>query len=172
MDITEAAPASLRHQQLLAVIGHVADALTGFRIGDDGAQRHPDHYIFAAPTSLVPARAMLAILRLVFPHVAEINEGVQTGITFEQHTTATSTVTPVRPTERNILFPAERCGTIPAVPGDYDNIGFINEFHKLILTRTLTKKPRLGGVFPTGVGLFLLTGSGSGRFNTDELAFR
>ena len=135
MDITEAAPASLRHQQLLAVIGHVANALTGFRIGDDGAQRHPDHYIFAAFTSLVPARAMLTILRFVFPHVAEINQGVQTGITFEQHTAATSPVTPVRPTERNIFFPAERGGTVPAVPGDHDNIGFIYKFHWFILTR-------------------------------------
>ena len=147
MDIAEAAPAAFRYKQLLAVIGYIPCPLPGFRMGDDGSQRYPDHHIFTTSAGLVPARAMLAILRLVFPHVAEINEGVQTGITFEQHTAATSTVTPVRPTERNIFFPAERCGTVPAVPGNHNYVGFIYKFHRFILTRAAVRA-RLRAIFP------------------------
>ena len=77
---------------------------------------------------------VLAVLRLEFPHVAEIYEGVQTGVAFEQHTAATPTVAPIWSAERNVFFPAERCGAVPTVPGNYNNIGFIYEFHRVILT--------------------------------------
>ena len=133
VNVTETAASALRYPQLLTMRRDITQAFTALCIGDDGTQRNPDHDVLTTFSGFVPARAVLAVLRLVFSEVPEINQGVQTRVAFQENTAAAATVTTVRPSELDVLFPPERGRSIAAVAGVDIDLGFVYEFHAGIL---------------------------------------
>ena len=69
MQVSQSAFAAPRDQQTLAIGGNVADVLTGFDIGHDGSQRHPDDDW--------AKNAQIQIDRILLPQVRISQAGLQ-----------------------------------------------------------------------------------------------
>ena len=69
------------------------DLLSEALVRDHGAQRHADDDVLAALASHVAAGPVLAILRLVFPQVTEIDQGVEPGVRDQEDAAAVPAVT-------------------------------------------------------------------------------
>jgi hypothetical protein len=143
---------------MLTMSRNISDPFPSFGVRDNRPQGNSDDDILTTLASLVSPHAVLAVLCLVFSQVPEIDQGIQTRITFQVHAAATATVTTIGTTVLDVLFPAERGRTVAPVAGDNCDIGFINEFHAAILSliscvrenpgfSKAQKKPRLSGVF-------------------------
>ena len=94
-----------------------------------------------SPQNLALSRLNAAAPGFEHGFPAQVEQCASALVRHEDHVAAPTAVASVRPAERNVFFPAERRGTVPAVPGNNENVGFINEFH------SLTKNPALAGFF-------------------------
>jgi hypothetical protein len=119
---------------MLAVVRDVSNPFPGLGIRNNRTKRHADDNILAAFAGFVPPHATLAVLRLVFPQVPEIDQRVQSRITLEIDAAAPAAIPTVRTTVLDVLFPAKRCRTVAALAGMDFDIGFVNEFHAAILS--------------------------------------
>src|SRR5690606_5448169 len=117
MHVAQAAAATLRHEQALAVAGQVADHLVGIDAVHRGAGRHGDQHVLATLAVHLPAHAVLAALGSELLLVAEVDQGVEVLVGDQVHAAAIATVATVRPTQRNELLAPETHAAVAAVAG-------------------------------------------------------
>jgi len=129
MDVAEAAAATLRHLQALAVRGEVADHLVGVDIGDHGAHGHANLDVLATLAVHLAAHAALATWGLERAHVAEIDKGVEAFVGHQPHGAAASAIAAVRAAEGNELLAPEAHAAVAAVTGRDPDLRFVDEFH-------------------------------------------
>jgi hypothetical protein len=91
----------------------------------------------------LPPCATLTIGGFEFTQVPEIDQGVQAGITLQEHTASTAAITTIRSTKWNEFLTAKRRRAVSAFTGNDFYCGFIYEFHG----------NSLSGYFP---GVFLI----------------
>ncbi len=88
--------------------------------------------ISATVAGAVASHTGTTVFRTVASMMAEINQGVEAGISYQVGATAVTTVTTVRPALLDILLPAETDTTTAAVAGIDVNNCFINKFHDFL----------------------------------------
>ena len=129
MHIALAAVPAMRNQQLLSVLGQVADEFFGGDIGDRGAHRHADQGVFASLAEHLPAPAVLATLRLEAALVAEVDQGVDVLIGNQPDAAAIAAVATIRSTERNKFLATKAHAAVATGAGLDVDLRFVDEFH-------------------------------------------
>ena len=76
---------------------------------------------------------MLSVLRLVLPDIAEVDQGVQPLVHYEDHVSALAAVPAVRPSRRHILLTAEGHMAVPALAAPHIYLGSVCK-HKRYLS--------------------------------------
>jgi hypothetical protein len=129
MEVAESALATAGQEGPLSMVGQIGDALTGVRIGDHGADRHPQLDVRAARAVAIRASAAVTVGRLMASRVPVVDQGVDVAVGDRPDAAAASAVPAIRSALRDELFPAERRTAVAAIAGrDFDD-GFVDELH-------------------------------------------
>ncbi len=147
MHVAEAAIPPLGDGDLLARQQQLVQHFSSLGICNDGAHRHLQHDVVALDTEHVRALTVLATMGLETPCVAEIHQGVQTGVRHSVHVTATATVSTIGATKLFVFLMPERGAAVAAIArSDFDR-GFVYKFHDMYSRKKPTQKARMGGPF-------------------------
>ena len=125
MHIAVSAASPLEDHIAAEVTRHVRNDLSGVCLADDSALRHLDLNILPALAGHALLLAILSVLCGIFAHMAEIGQGIETLIYNKDNVAALAAVTPVRPSCRDIFFPAEGDVSVPALAAGNNDSGFI-----------------------------------------------
>jgi hypothetical protein len=126
------APAGRNHLPL-AILGEVADKLTGIDVMHDGSARYVHVKIVARTPGLVPARTTLTAFGPEFPGNTEVREGIHGSIRDQVNAAATAAITTVRAASFDVLFTAEAEAAVAAIAGLHANGCFVDELHSGIV---------------------------------------
>ena len=125
MHIAVSASAAFQDQIFPAVAGHIRDHFAACGFPDDGPLGHLDDHVLALFAGASALLAGFTVLSLVFADVAEIRQGVETLVHFENDASAVAAVAAVRTARRDIFFSAKRYVSVAAFSAAHDDLRFI-----------------------------------------------
>jgi hypothetical protein len=100
---------------LLAMVEHLGDDLTGLEVADNGARRYRHHQFLPGPPGLVRPHPVLATLRRPLVAIGVVEKRRHVRIAANENVAALPTVAAIRPAHGRAPFPAERGA--PRSPG-------------------------------------------------------
>jgi hypothetical protein len=140
--IAEPVETAARDQHRLRLRSHVGDQLTLVQRGYHRAQRHFDDDILALVPGLVLALTVGAALCDEPAGMAKIGQRIQILGADHVNRAAVAAVAAVGAAHRNIFLAAETDDAVTAIAGLYENIGFIDKFHRGIIPSENKKASR------------------------------
>lgn len=109
----------------------ISDAVTGDGIANDRANRHVHDDVVAAFAVAIGAPPAFAVLGEEFAGVAVVDEGVDVAVGNDIDAAAATTVAAIRTAHGDVFFPAEGGNAVAALAGDDQDLGFVDEFHRV-----------------------------------------
>jgi len=117
--------------------GKVSQHFVAVGVNNGGTYWHLKHPIVATSAGAITTLTGFSIVRAITAHVAVIDQGVQILVGFEDDTTPITTITAVRTTPGDVLFPAETKATVAAFPGIDADRDFVDKFHSFYLVTAI-----------------------------------
>ena len=109
----------------------VGQYVTGDGIANDRANRHVHDDVVAAFAVAIGASPAFAVLGEEFAGVAVVDEGVDVAVGNDIDAAAATTVAAIRTAHGDVFFPAEGGNAVAALAGDDQDLGFVDEFHRV-----------------------------------------
>jgi hypothetical protein len=130
MGIAEAAVAALQEHAPLSGGGQVGQHVFLVLAEDLGADGYAQHHVIAAATGAVAPRAVLAGITFEMLLIAEIDQGVEIGDTFDDHVAALAAITAVGAAIFDEFLAPEAAGSRAAVATRQEEFGLIEKLHR------------------------------------------
>ena len=128
--VAESAFATFDDEDSLVVVGEVANEVSGVGVEDFGAAGDEDDAIVAGRACHVFDAAFGAVFAFDDALVAEVEEGLEVFVGFENHVTAPSAVAAAGSACGHVFFTPEGHHSFSAVACDDLNFGLIDELHE------------------------------------------
>ena len=129
MGIAEATATPSCHQQLIPLVGEVAQQDARASIADFGAAGHLDHEVVATGSGAAIRTAPAAINGLKDPLVLEVQQGLEVAVSEQQHVGSSAAIPAGWAACWHVFLAAKRHDSIPAAASLDGNPGLINELH-------------------------------------------
>ena len=117
------AHAPARYDELLALVGHIAQQLSV--LINQRPQRHKHYFILSAAPGFVVGTALFAALGFNVRVVRQLQQGGQVAFGLDDHVAALAAAAAVGTAEFNELFPAKRHASVPAFSGGDINFNMV-----------------------------------------------
>ncbi len=130
--IAPAASPPRRQGQPLARFAHLAQYFPGIALFDDGAKRYAQHNILTGAPGSVVSGACLPVFGEMVPIVAQIEQGIQIAVPFEQYGTSAPAVSACGTAVRFVFFSTEGDGSRPPASAPDGDRYVIDKVHTCV----------------------------------------